>query len=103
MYLHGLTETVPKTIYVNSEQSKKNREETALEQKMIDLAFKSKPRISKYIFTYENWRICCLNGLNTNNIGTEEIKTIKGEKLPITNIERTLIDIAVRPFFIPVV
>lgn len=99
MYLHGLIKTAPKTIYVNSEQSSKIREETGLEQNMIDLAFKSKPRISKYIFTHENWRICCLSGLNTNNLGVEEIETAKGEKLHVTNIERTLIDIAVRPFY----
>ena len=99
MLLNGLTAVPSKIIYVNSEQSPKIRRETSLEQGSIDLAFKSKPRTSKYIFTYKNWQICCLSGLNTNNLGVEEIETGQGEKSHVTNIERTLIDIAVRPFY----
>jgi hypothetical protein len=99
MFLNGLTAVPSKIIYVNSEQSPKLRRETSLEQGSIDLAFRSKPRASKYIFTYKDWKICCLSGSNTNNLGVEEIQRAEGEKLQVTNIERTLIDIAVRPFY----
>lgn len=99
MYVNDLTKVHSKTVYVNSEQSPKFRDKTSLEQRSIDLAFKSKPRTSKYIFTHKNWKICCLSGLNTNNLGVVEIEASSGEKLQVTNIERTLIDIAVRPFY----
>jgi len=99
MYLNNLTEVASRTIYVNSEQSPKFRDETSLQQRSIDLAFKSKPRTSKFVFTHKNWKICCLSGLNTNNLGVVGIEEPNGGRLQVTNIERTLIDIAVRPFY----
>ena len=73
--------------------------EADLEQERIDRAFKGKTRTSKYLFTYKKWTICCLNGINTKNLGVEEIEIDKEGKLPVTNIERTLIDITVRPIY----
>jgi len=40
-----------------------------------------------------------LNGTYTNNLGVADQETSKGEIVPVTNIKRTLIDIAVRPFY----
>ena len=40
-----------------------------------------------------------MSGLNTNNLGVVEIEPPDSGKLQLTNIERTLIDIAVRPFY----
>ena len=99
MYLHGLTDKIPETIYVNSEQSPKQYRESSLEQERIDAAFKRKPRTSKFIFTYKKWMICLLNGINTDNLGVIEKKVPEEGKLSLTNIERTLIDIAVRPVY----
>ena len=100
MYLNNLTEVPSRTIYVNSEQSPKFRGETSLEQRSIDLAFKSKKtRTSKYIFTHKDWKICCLSGSNTNNLGVVGIEESNSGTLQVTNIERTLIDITVRPFY----
>jgi len=99
MYLHNLTQQIPKTIYLNTEQSKKPVKNTSLEQERIDSAFKRKVRASQYVFSYENWKICCLSGKNTNNLGVEELITNEEEKLPVTNMERTLIDISVRPIY----
>jgi len=100
MYLNNLAEVPSRIIYVNSEQSPKSRGETSLEQRSIDLAFKSKKaRKSKYIFTHKNWKICCLSGSNTNNLGVVGIEEPNSETLQVTNIERTLIDITVRPFY----
>ena len=100
MYLNNLAEVPSRTIYVNSEQSPKPRGETSLEQRSIDLAFKAaKPRKTKYIFTHKNWKICCLSGLNTKNLGVVGIEEPNGGTLQVTNIERTLIDITVRPFY----
>jgi predicted transcriptional regulator of viral defense system len=99
MYFHGLTDKISYTIYVNSEQSSKPYRESSLEQDRIDAAFKRKTRTSKYIFTYKNWEICVLNGINTNNLGVIEKAVLEEGKLSLTNIERTLIDIAVRPVY----
>ena len=99
MYLNDLTKIPSKTIYVNSEQSLKFRDKSPLEQGSIDIAFKSKPRTSKYIFTHKKWKICCLSGSNTNNLGVVEIEIPSSGKLQVTGIERTLVDIAVRPFY----
>jgi len=40
-----------------------------------------------------------LSGSSTNNLGVVGIEEPNGGRLQVTNIERTLIDIAVRPFY----
>jgi hypothetical protein len=40
-----------------------------------------------------------LSGLNTNNLGVVEIQASTQGKLQVTDIERPLTDIAVRPFY----
>jgi predicted transcriptional regulator of viral defense system len=99
MYLNGLKEDPPTTIYVNHEQSKKPKPKSSLEQERIDTAFKRKPRVSKYIFNYKAFEIFLLNGKNTNRLGVEEKTLPTGEVVFVTNLERTLIDIAVRPIY----
>ncbi len=99
MYLNGLKEDPPTTIYVNHEQSKKSKPKFSLEQERIDTAFKRKPRVSKYIFNYKDFEIFLLNGKNTNRLGVEEKKLATEEIVLVTNLERTLIDIAVRPVY----
>jgi hypothetical protein len=98
MYLNNLTEVPSRTLYVNCEQSPKHQDEASLEQRLIALAFKSKPRTSKYIFIHKTWKICCLSGSNTDNLGVVGIEEPNSGALQVTNIERTLIDITVRPF-----
>jgi len=38
-------------------------------------------------------------GKNTNRLGVEEIAGPASETIPVTNLERTLIDIVVRPAY----
>ena len=99
MFIHGLTEQIPKTIYLNFEQPLKARPETNLEQKNIDWAFKQKPRTTQNIASYEDYRYCLLNGMHTGRLGVIDTKDNFGEKISVTGMERTLIDIAVRPFY----
>ncbi len=99
IFLHGLTEQVPKTIYLNFEQPFKGRPETTLEQKSIDWAFRQKPRTTNNIAPYGEHRICLLNGMYTGRQGVIELEDDFGKTLLVTSIERTLIDIAVRPFY----
>jgi predicted transcriptional regulator of viral defense system len=99
MYIHGLTDKKPEIIYVNAEQSAKQRKDSVLEQSRIDAAFRRKARTSQYIFSYNDRKICLLSGTNTNNLGVIDQETAEGEIVPVTNVERTLIDIVVRPFY----
>jgi predicted transcriptional regulator of viral defense system len=99
MFLHGLMDRKSKTIYVNAEQSPKPSVENSLEQNRIDAAFKRKPRTTKFIFKYKTNKIFCLNGINTKNMGVINLNFPGEGFLSVTNMERTLIDIAVRPIY----
>jgi len=99
MDLHGLTKKSPKTIYLNSEQSDKPGHDRMLNQKGIDNAFRRKPRISQNIASYKAFDLCILSGKYTRRLGVIEIDGVDDEKIAVTNIERTLIDITVRPFY----
>ena len=96
LYLQGLTNKQSETIYINAEQSEKPQGKSSLVQSNIDRAFQNQGRKSNYIFECENWQIHVLNGKNTRNLGVEMVLTPHGS-LPVTNLERTLIDIVVRP------
>ena len=73
-------------------------------QGSIDTAFHRRPRTTSYIAEISDSRLCILNGRNTGNLGVIEDNIIgDGGKplgtLRLTNVERTLIDIAVRPSY----
>ena len=94
VYLHGLTDQLPRTYYVNKEQSPKPPSSGNLTQNAIDRAFSSPQRKSKYEFRLEKDRVILLSGKSTGRLGVvTDIRT----DLDVTDIERTLIDIAVRP------
>jgi hypothetical protein len=98
MQLHGLTEQIPKTIYLNFEQDMSGGG-GKLTQGGIDRAFKSKPRVSNSVAPLGDLRVCLLNGRNTGKLGVVEIDADNFGKLRVTNVERTLIDAAVRPVY----
>lgn len=97
MYFHELTEQIPKTIYVNVEQEPKPRSKSELAQDRIDFAFKRATRISKNVTKKGDYTIRLLNGMHTGNAGVIESVGHAGEKIQLADVERTLIDIAVRP------
>ena len=99
MALHGLTDRIQKTVYVNHEQSPKPPPSGGLTQDRIDRAFGRPQRMSKYEFRLARHRIRLLNGKNTKRLGVETLKGPEGEDLSVTNVERTLIDIVVRPAY----
>jgi hypothetical protein len=96
LLLQGLTDQIPRTIYVNYEQSPKPKSGT-LTQEAINRAFSHKQRKSKYIFSYEEWQMVILSGKHTGRLGVEPMKSSQGEPLTVTGLERTLIDVVVRP------
>ncbi len=100
--IHGLTEQTPKTFYINEEQRLESWLAGKLTQKTIDAAFRRPVRATKRIAETDDYRVVFLNGKNTSNLGVVEENFIGtgGEpfgRIRVTNIERTLIDITVRP------
>lgn len=108
LFLHELTNNVTKTIYTNVEQSNKSyyfhddddNDDDEMEQKNIDLAFSRPMRQTNQIAHFEidgnKYQVFMLNGKYHGRLGVKEQKIDKLQ-LPITDIERTLIDIVVRP------
>ena len=97
--LHGLTKKTVTTLYVNQEQSPKATKPVMLTQEGIDRAFSNRQRLSAYTLKYSNFRIVLLSGKNTGRLGVIQISGPDGERLPATNIERTLVDVVVRPAY----
>lgn len=98
VFLHGLSDQIPSRIYVNSEQSPKPPSRTQLAQDAIDRAFSSKQRESKFVFHFDNSEAVLIWGKNTGRLEVGELE-YSGTKLDVTRLERTLIDIAVRPAY----
>jgi len=96
MYLHGLTDLEPVSIYINSEQGPKYQAEIELSQESIDAAFRHQPRHTKNHADFAGRTIFLLNGKFTGRLGVTE-KLWNKLRLEVTDLERTLIDIAVRP------
>jgi hypothetical protein len=100
VFLHGLTQQIPNTIYVNKEQSfKPHSASSSLTQDSLELAFSRPQRRSKYLFSYEHSNIVLISGKNTGRLEVVPLPTTTGETLDVTGLERTLIDITVRPAY----
>jgi len=96
-YLHGLTDQAPRMFYVNREQTEKRPSGTPLTQQAIDRAFRSQPRTSKFVFQFRDKRVCVISGKHTGKLEVGNIRGPAGEDLVATKLERTLVDLAVRP------
>lgn len=99
VFLLGLNDQIPKTLYVNKEQSPKPVPSTPLAQDRIDRAFRNSPRRSNYVYRHGETHYVLLSGKNTGDFGVEERSGPGGEPLRVTGLERTLVDIAVRPAY----
>jgi hypothetical protein len=99
VFLHSLTDQIPRTIYVNKEQSAKPRSASPLTPESLARAFSAQQRRSNYSFGYENWTIVLLSGKNTGRLEVGPVVADTGESIDVTRLERTLIDIAVRPAY----
>jgi predicted transcriptional regulator of viral defense system len=101
--LHGLTEQVPKIIYLNHEQHLKSQTTGGLEQGRIDAAFRNNQRLSNNVTEIDGVGICLINGKNTGLLGVVSDAMQYDSETPVnvrvTNIERTLIDIVTRPAY----
>jgi predicted transcriptional regulator of viral defense system len=99
IFLHALNDQIPHIIYLNYEQSEKPESKGELTQTAIDRAFGNNQRKSNLSFFYEtDYEITIINGKHTNRLEVIEIEH-ENVALPVTGIERTLIDITVRPAY----
>jgi predicted transcriptional regulator of viral defense system len=102
MRMHGLTKQVPTSIYISHERLHATPR-SSINQVNVDRAFARPPRTSQNFSVLDDRRIILLNSASTNNLGVVEQKvryTADEESLVrLTNIERTLIDAVVRPWY----
>jgi predicted transcriptional regulator of viral defense system len=99
-YLNGLTKTLPSILFLNLEQSEKPKSSNgALTQASLDRAFFGKQRQSKLFYTYESLTVTMLSGKKTGRLGVESIAASNGRSFFATNLERTLVDLTVRPAY----
>lgn len=99
VFLHALTHDLPHTIYVNVEQSPKPGSAGVLTQQGIDLAFSREQRTSRASYATDGVTIMLLSGKSTGRLEVGRLQGPDGEWLEVTKLERTLIDIAVRPAY----
>jgi hypothetical protein len=97
MYLHGLTEQAPEVIYVNHEQRPQPKPLAPLTQEAIDRVFRGRQRTTKNIAPFGRRKLCVLNGKSTGQLGVVDAIDPDGRPIRMTSLERTLIDITVRP------
>ena len=96
MFIHGLTNNIVKNIYANLEQSKKPSNSREMLQENIDKAFSRPMRLTNNIAKLPEFDVYLLNGKYLERL--EVIDYLwEGKKIPVTSIERTLIDVAIRP------
>lgn|SRR5487761_51598 len=98
MWIHGLGGN-ERDIFVNSEQSEKPPNRGILAQEAINRAFHNEQRRSKLVYGYRGTTLTVLNGKNSGRLEVEPAKTPSGEQVEVTSIERTLVDITVRPAY----
>ncbi len=99
--LWGLTEQIPKTIYITQEQSQApaKSQPAELTQFAIDSAFQKPQRQSETYALFQDFKIVLLRGKGTKDLGVQFVERENNDKTRVTDIERTLIDIAVRPAY----
>lgn len=104
MQIHGLTEQEAATIYVNFEQTPKPSPAGGLTQEGIDRAFRGPQRVAKNVAEVEGFRVYLLNGKHTGYVGveTQSLRLSADDQATearVTDVERTLIDLTVRPAY----
>ncbi len=100
VFLHGLNDQIPRRVtYVNHEQTPKGQADSSeLTQGGIDKAFSRAQRLSTFSYHHKETTFQILNGKNTGRFEVGPLLVNK-EDLDVTRVERTLIDITVRPAY----
>lgn len=97
LYLHELTEQIPKQLFVNQEQSAKALVTAPLTQADLDAAFARPQVASRSRGAYEDYTLVLLHGKHTGQLGVVTQTHFAAGQVQLTSLERTLIDITIRP------
>lgn len=95
IYINNLTLQIPKQIYLTLERKSLDQNNNILKQENIDRVFSKPPRVTSDKRNYKNFDINFINGQCQNLIGITKFR----DRYAVSDIERTLIDISVRPFY----
>jgi predicted transcriptional regulator of viral defense system len=95
--IHGLNDQIPSRLYLNKEQSPKSGS-GGLTQTGIDRAFANQQRETRLVYRFDDTEVAIVWGKSTGNLEVVEMN-YGGANLRVTSVERTLIDIAVRPAY----
>lgn len=97
---HNLTNNLPKTIFISIEKSKPLKElpKKQLLQEEVNKAFYMPPRISKNLIIKDIYTINLLQSKYSDALGIINAN-YNDANINITDIERTLIDITVSPYY----
>ncbi|MFV8240959.1 hypothetical protein [Aerococcus urinaeequi] len=90
-FLNNLTENIVKTFYYSQRTSTLNRSKNDLSQEDIDNAFSKPVKTTSNTAQYNSYKIVLLEN------SFRQIGVIKKESYSYTNIEKTLLDITIRP------
>ncbi len=101
VFLHALNNQIPRIIHLNQEQSPKNRGTSApqISQEAVGKAFSRPQRESTFVYRYNDSKFLLLNGKHTGRLEVGTMSTEDGSIVSVTKLERTLIDITVRPAY----
>lgn len=94
---HGLSDQIPKTIFVNEEQPPKRVDLPDLTQENIDYAYQRPERHSNNVGTFGDYTICLLQSMGAEEAGVVNYQDPITGQIRITDLERTLLDIAIKP------
>ena len=97
--LHGVISSHNGLIYLNSELTKLSTSNTSIDQLSIDRTFKNHPRVSNNFAEFGPNKLYLLYSKNHNGTGLIQHQLSTKLTCLVTDLERTLIDIAVRPFY----
>jgi hypothetical protein len=98
LWAHGLSSN-HRNVFINKEQSEKLPNRGPLSQEAIDRAFHNTQRHSRLVYPYHNTTITILAAKHTGLLGIERAKVPSGEEVQVTSLERTLVDVVVRPAY----
>jgi len=105
LYLHNLTEQIPKQYYISSLRASKIKRDKNytlddIQQEAIDQSFAQKKVGSSRFATFNESRVFLLESHHAESIGIKEIPLENlSNTIKVTDLERTMIDAVVRPFY----
>ncbi|QFG54497.1 hypothetical protein [Chryseobacterium sp.] len=95
LYIHNLTLQIPKQIYLTLERPSLEKYNNSISQDNVDRVFSKPPRITGNKRSYKTFAINFINAQHQNNVGVITFR----DHYKMSDLERTLIDICVRPFY----